>query len=423
MKSLLTTLVLIFVSNSFASIYKCSSPESIPTKTNESIKSELLISNMPPYITSNEVNVENLDPKAPFLIYYAIDTAEDFMQFSVKYEIAQLQKSCKKNSNVQFIAFLNSLFVSENSFLICKNKELKQEKFTKYPHLNHKLSVKRFLISGKSRIKQDNVSLIFKNNSSDSNLMLAFYNYPLAHPDFLFELIKFTTTHKNIFPNNKYSPFLNLKSHGSNKHILAGLHKCQKDAKVLSSQKIIQRLLSKAEYEFAISMDSSHKVEKNIDAFEKVISKLDLGLLHGIGSLEKDPKLGEDNLSIDPISTASGLGNGFSGLGVHEGLGASFSFGTDQDQLSKILNQLYKSGSNRSLGFLMLESCDSSRNPSIYHSNLTNIYGYYTSKMSLWYRNLNWWKMLEKANGRTVDLVNILQEETSRIPNIEVINK
>ncbi len=398
--------------------YNCTSPSSKPVITKESIKTELSLTTMIPFITSNEINRENLEFKKPFLIYYAIDSSEAFMQYSIRFEIAKLQQSCRINNNVQFVAFLNSLYVEKNSFIICKNQKISTLNFKNYPLLHQKLRLKRRYISS------DDNNLFAERILKFKVTHKSFEDYPLAHPDFLHELIHFTISDKRLFPNESYAAFLNLKSHGTKEYLLAGLHDCQKKAKVLSSQKIIRNILSKTELKLIDNLDSPDKVEKNITEYENIISKLDLGTSRGVGSFNTDPKLGEDRLGEDRLSiNERSSGNAFAGLGAYEGLGAEYAFGTNQVHLSAIFDELYKEGSNMSLGFLMLEACDTNRNPSLFHSNLTNIFGYYTAKKSLWYRNLNWWEILEDAKGLTVNMVNILQEETAKIPNIEIVEK
>lgn len=373
---------------------------------------------MIPFITSNEINRQNLEFKKPFLIYYAIDTSEAFMKYSIRFEIAKLQQSCRRNNNVQFIAFLNSLYVEKNSFIICKNQKISTLSFKNYPQLHKKLRSKRQYITS------DDKKVILGNQLKFKVTNKLFSEYPLAHPDFLYELIHFTISDKDLFPNERYAAFLNLKSHGSKEYLLAGLHECQKNAKILSSKKIIRNILSSTEHKLIDELDSPDKVEKNITEYENIISKLDLGSSRGIGSFNSDPKLGDERLGDERLSIKeSNSGNTFAGLGDNEGLGAEFAFGTNQIHLGAIFDELYKEGSSRSLGFLMLEACDTNRNPSLFHNNLTNIFGYYTARKSLWYRNLNWWEILEDSKGLTVNMVNILQDETAKIPNIGFVTK
>lgn len=415
------TAVLFLSMNCIASIYKCYSPSNDPKKVQNSIKTELSITHMPSYITSNELNVLNLDRKKPFLIYFAIDSYESFMQISVQYEISKLQQKCRENSNVEFVAFLNSLFVNERKFIVCKNRLPRKINLSDFPDLNQRLSRKLSYIANIGDGSKQKNPLLFK-TKSNKEIKRAFKNYPLAHPDFLHDLIQFATTDKELFPNEKHAAFIHLKSHGSREHVLAGLHSCQERAKVLNSSQLTQKLLTIDEQNTLQNLNSINKIEKNLQTYERIISKLDLGPTPGIGNFNNDPKLGEDRLGEDRLSDRNlKISSAIQSLGANEGLGSNLSFGTNQKNLGLILDKLFKSGSNRSLGFLILESCDSNRNPSIFHTNLANIFGYYSSKQSLWYRNLNWWKILEDSKGVTVNLVNILQDVTFKIPNIEMI--
>jgi hypothetical protein len=408
----------------WANLYTCDSPKSQPELAQDSSKNELIISTFPPMLNSNQVNRDNLEYKKPFLIYYAVDSTEAFMQISVKYEIAKLQRSCKSNKNVNFIAFINSLYVAENSFIYCKNKVLKQVNFEENELINRSLNQKRMLISKGEESNSKFGSLNYKVRYSKESTE-AFKAYPLAHPDFLFDLINFATSNQKLFPIDKFAPFLNLKSHGSEDYILSGMHSCQAKAKELSAKKIINTILSSKEIMTLESLNTPSKIEKNLKTYENIISKLDLGSSRGVGSFktkndsQETIRLGEQRLSITDFK----IGSAFGGLGVSQGLGSDYGFGTNQIQLGWVLDDLYPHGSNRSLGFMILESCESKRNPSLFYPYMDNILGYYTALKSLWYRNLNWWEILEKADGSTGQLFFILKEETAKIPNIEVVTK
>lgn len=429
MRNLPLLLALLFTSRAFGNIYSCNSPSGKPYKNDENIKTELSISTLFPFIKSHELNYYNLKDKKPFLIYYAIDSSEDFMQISVRYEIARLQTECKQNSNVNFVGLINSLYVKKNQILICKNKKFSYVNLRDYTSLNKKLiTIKKSISSGiKNGVEIVNLNLSTKYPEQTKK---AFSNFPLAHPNFLHELIYFVSNETKMFPASQFAPFIHLKSHGSRDYVLSGMYECQSKAKEISARKIIKRILSKHEYKMIRILDTFEKVATNIDVYEKIISKIDLGHNRGIGSFKPSEsnlgaeRLGSERLGAERLNiTGNSLGNAYNSLGVNEGLGAGTGFGTSQNHLDWVLQNLYKTGSNKSLGFLMLESCDTKRDPNIHHANLDNIYGYYTAKASLWYRNLNWWDILKRANGSTVKLVQILYDETPFIPNIEVVSK
>lgn len=409
--------ILTCIQNSWGNLYNCESTDGEPKVMLNSTKNELKLSHIPLITNSTELNRENLEFKSPYLIYYAIDSTEAFMQYSVRYEIAKLQESCKKNANVQFVAFLNSLYVEKNSFIICKDKKVNIINLSAYANINNNLNIKKNALSKgdhtKGYSKPFSYQVLY---SKETNK--AFAKYPLAHPDFLHDLINFVTTEDSFFPNDRFAPFLNLKSHGSEENILAGMHRCQSKAKEMSSLKILEKILTKQEQSFLKKLDTPAKVENELIVYGKLISKLDLGEARGIGSFkEKDSNLGEMRLGEMRLNITQG------GLGVNEGLGAKYSFGTSHVHLSWVLEDLFPSGSNRSLGILMLESCETNRIPTLFQPDRDNILSFYTAMQSLWYRNLNWWELLEKAKGSTGFLFGLLKEETSKIPNIEVVTK
>lgn len=403
----------------WANIYSCNSPSGKPFLDQKSIKSELRLSYSEPLFASSYVNRENLEFKTPFLIYYAIDSSEAFMQYSVRFEVAKLQQSCKKNPNVNFVVFLNSMYVNENSFLFCKDKKLSKINLREFPELNKSLIKKRKVISSGDHTEEETGPLKYlvmyfeETNKS-------FGQFPLAHPDFLYDLVNLVTTNKNFFPNENYAPFLNLKSHGSEDNVLAGMYECQKKAKELSAKKIVSQILNRDEIKFLERLNTPEKVESHIDEYERIISKLDLGIKPGLGEFKSESKLGNERLGNERLGNER-LSIMGSGLGVSEGLGGQMAFGTAQIHLGWVLDDLFTEGSNRSLGFLMLEACDTNRDQEFFHTYLTNIFGYYTAKKSLWYRNMNWWEILERSEGKTENLIKILKEETPKIPNIEVV--
>lgn len=413
MKYVALYLLLAIHSTSWGSVYYCSSPNSKPSVSRSS-KLELNVFTYNSDINPTELNATNLRNKSPYLIYYAVDSNEALMQYSVRFEVAKLQQACRKNSNVKFVAFLNSLYVENNSFILCKDKHVSVLSFKSFPKLNKRLIEKRKYISNVKQSDSEYGPLDYLVGSTKNKV--AFWNYPLAHPDFLHDLLKLTISEKSLFPINDFGPFISLKSHGSKTHVLAGMHKCQEKAKEQSSKKIIESVLSRNEITFLRNLESIDSVEKNIVSYEQILKKLDLGEISESGSsIGNKDLLGHHRLSS--IET-----NAYSSLGVDMGLGSEHAFGTDHANLGWIIRDIFESGSEKSIGFLMLESCETNRNPHLYHSYISNVYAYYTARKSLWYRNLNWWKILEKSEGLTVNMVNILQEETSKIPNIEVVN-
>lgn len=402
----------------WAGLYTCnessSDPEYIPADPNILLKYETTEPTFPSFHKNEEI----IKGRTPFLIYYAIDSSEAFMQYAVRFEIAKLQESCLHSKDVNFAAVINSLYIEKNQIIICKNQRLDYLNLDKYPQLNNQLKLKReFISNGEHAESNDlgpNTYLVRYFVHSNE----PFGRYPLAHPDFLYDLINFITTEEDLFPSKDFIPYLNLKSHGSENKVLAGMHKCQEKAKELSSNKVVESILTKEEITFLNKNVLGPDMGSNLEKYDRTISKLQLGSAQG--GMSKDNDLGEYRLGEYRLNfQQNGLGSVIQGLGVSQGLGLDFSFGTAHVHLNWVLSDLFDNETDRVLGFLMLESCDTNRDPVLFHSYLYNVLGFYSAKHSLWYRNLNWWTILEKAQNSSINLMNILKEETSKIPNIK----
>lgn len=417
----LTVIILSFLANlhgAQANLYNCDESSGKTVRAPFQEQQELIFIKTEPFIKDSQLNFQNIKNKTPFLIYYVIDSPEAFMQYSVRYELAKLQESCKKSPNVNFAGIINSLYVEKNQIMICKDKKVSYISLKQFSDINEKLIEKRKFISTGDHTDSELGPLTYLTlYGKESNK--PFGNYPLAHPDFLHDLIDLVIKEKSLFPTDTYVPFLNLKSHGSNRAVLAGMHDCQAKAKKLSADKIIEKVLSTEEIKFLKSKTTPEKVLEEISLYEKIISKLELGNERGVGSSKIGQQLGGHRLS----SSTNGLGQAIIGLGVNEGLGAEFSFGTANINLNWVFNDLFDANPDRSLGFLMLESCDTNRNADFFHSYLNNVIGFYSAKKSLWYRNLNWWDILERSEGSSEKLVEILKVETANIQNIGVVEK
>lgn len=409
------------MASSRASLYSCNSPESKPSPLRNQEKVELAFTNSLPVFKATDENVSNLEHKKPFLIYYAIDSSEAFMKYSVRYEVAKLLKSCKTNPNVNFVAMINSFFVQKNQFLICKDQKARYVKLSEYPQLNQQLKLKKkFIVTGDHTSGETGPLKYMTKYFKEANK--PFGKYILAHPDFVYDMIHLVSNNESLFPSHTYAPFINLKSHGSKFEVLAGMYECQDKAKKLSADQVISKILTQREIRYLKSMKTPEMVEENLEFYEAIISKIDLGSDKGVGAFKSEGRSSSTNLGHDRLGHDR-LGTAVSGLGVHQGLGSETAFGTINVALTWILDDLYPSGSKNSLGFLMLESCESNRYPYFFHEYLDNVFGYYSAKKSLWYRNLNWWEIMERANGSTEQMVKILREETPKIPNIDVIEK
>jgi hypothetical protein len=411
-KMLISVLSILFSLPTLAGLYECTSPDAKPVLKSEVTKYISLETSSPFFMPYYKEPTINPDGKVPFLIYYAIDTEEPFMQYSVKYELAELRLACEKSDKVNFAAIINSKFASWSTIQICKNKKFEEIDLREFPVLFKSLEAKRHYIWDGDHSKSDAGPMSFLVRFQKENNKV-FYEYPLAHPDFVHDLISFVMTEESLFPKNKYIPFLNLKSHGSKKHVLSGLHPCQVQAKTQSQKAIIDKVLTDMD-KFALDAQSYYQ---HIEVAKEALNKLSLGA--NVAAAAHDTHLGEYSLGEYSLGEYS-LGDVMAGLGANEGLGAEFSFGTYHTALSSVLYRLFNDQDNNFLGFAMLESCDTNRNVNFHHEHLEFVLGIYSAKHSLWYRNLNWWSLLEKADGSSLELIKLLENQTKKIPNIVV---
>lgn len=418
-KLFLVSILILQMIPAMAGLYSCNESSAEPTLVTSSSELNLSFSTTQPYLKSYHLDNERHKKKTPYLVYYVIDSSEAFMQYAVRFEVGKLQESCTQSNHVNFVAFINSLYLQKNEFIVCKNKQLKYINFERFPDLNDSLKAKKEFISSGDHAGSDDLGPLrylvrYFDHSNEP-----FGRYPLAHPDFLFDLVNLAMTDEQLFPSKEYIPYINLKSHGSEDQVLAGMHSCQEKAKELSAQNVVKNLLDKTEVEFLNNTELSTNFASKLNDYEIIINKLQLGSSYGDRSYSNslgEMMLGEMMLNFQK----QGLGNIVQGLGVSQGLGIEYSFGSAHVNLTWVLGDLFDNETDRVLGFLMLESCETNRDPVLFHSYLNNVLGFYSAKESLWYRNLNWWTILEKAENSSVNLLNILKEETSKIPNIKV---
>lgn len=409
-------LLAIVTTLSHASIYECRDAKANPEDTHASHKVVEIKKSKPRFFNNPNSPVEQELNLRPFLVFYAIDTAEPFMQYSIKYELAQLRHACEKNANVQFAAFLNSLYVGRNSFIVCKNKTYKEVELGHYRNFDARLKAKRkHLMEGDHT--SGNLGPMTFLVQYKKHLNEAFGEFPLAHPDFVNDLLNLLLTEKDLFPSEKNFPFLNLKSHGNEKMVLSGLQQCQTEAKRQSQLKAMNDLLSESERALLENADFYSELSK----LNPVLEKLALGTSKG---LTVDASLGNAVLGNAVLGNAvlgnAVLGNTISGLGSGQGLGSDWFFGLHHTGLSAILTNLFNDTNGRFLGFVMLESCDTNRSVAFHHAFMSNVLGVYSAKNSLWYRNLNWWALLEEANGSSEKLMELLKGHTGSIENLVI---
>jgi hypothetical protein len=418
MKLILTLAFILSSVPSFAGLYQCKSPDAEPTLLPENSKKISYVKKAP-YVVEYAKDERAHANKKPFLIYYAIDTEEPFMQISVKYELAELRKACERSEHVNYVAFLNSKVMNGGGdyvFTYCKNKtfaeyNIKQNK----PDLHEKLKIKRAALWEGDQ--GDTLQSPFEFTSRFSpEVTRAFYDYPFAHPDFVYEMINLAISEESLFPSSEFIPYLNLKSHGNNTSVLSGLQSCQKKSKIESQKEVLKKVLgSNAEF---LTGGLPYYFLKQ---YGEMADKIALGPKIG---KTKQPGMGDYSLGDYSLGDYSlgeySLGDAISGLGASEGLGAEFAFGLTHAGLSRVIHRLFNEKNERFVGFVMLESCDTNRKHEYHQANLPFVLGMYSAKSSLWYRNLNWWELLEDAKGSSIRLIEAVSFQTSTIDNIVV---
>lgn len=421
MKKTIVALTFMLLQSSYAGVFKCTAADAKPDMIEGQEKLIDVTIKNPSMVDYAFDPRNNVDTKTPFLMFYAIDSAEPFMEYTIKYEMAEMKRSCRNSKNVNFVAFLNSDYVNKNEFVICKNQKFQRINFSSYPALDELLKKKREFIRTGDHFTANKGMMRYlvryhKNNNE------AFGQFPLAHPDFLYDLQMLITTNAELFPSDKYHQFLNLKSHGNKKNVLSGLHPCQTMGKTASQMNLIEKLLSPEEIKLLEEASYDEKLEEVIP----VLNKLGLGNLVGFEKSETENPgkniLGKNNLGKFNLGKSNlgqyFLGEAAAGLGADSGLGAEFTFGLPHSALTTVLAQTTNADNRHMIGFVMLESCESNRNTAFHHQLLEGVLGIYSADHSLWYRNLNWWELMEKSEGVSSRLQKLVADEMMNVGNL-----
>lgn len=429
MKIIFLVILLIFSSISDASLYFCKEPSSEPERTVSDKKLNITLHHKASSWLLSPDNKNILrNNKIPFLVYYVIDSEEPFMKYATSYELSMLIKSCLDSELINFAAILNSLYVKENKFFVCKNKKPAWVKIDEIPALEKKLKLKRQeLLTGDNTVFN---SVFSYRVSFNKSVNIPFSKFPLAHPDFMYDILDAIFNDLRLFPDRKYIPVLHLKSHGSREIVLSGLYECQLNAKIRSQIETMRLLLHEEEINFLEEYDPFLIKRDKLATFEKIISKLGLGPLaqsnETHGQNVSDRNLGNINLgninlsSTFQVGLSSGLGGVLTSLGANDGLGSDNSFGLDHLTLNTVLDDLFYATSKRRLAFLMLESCDTNRDATFEFKYARNLFGYFSASHSLWYRNIDWWKILRDSKGELSNLIPLIDKESKKILNIQV---
>ena len=378
--------------------------------------------------------------KSPFLVYYAVDTLEPFMQASVDFEVKKLREVCSKNKLVNWIVFLNSHYVNaENetpSFLFCKNGKVESRDYPS--ELIESLNTKRYIIENAATIdiyeqlaymmhliRYPRYTELEDGTYVDIGYQFAKRN-PFAHPDYLFDLISYVR--QDIFPYSDYVPFLHLKSHGSKEFLLTGLTSYQEEDKTKCQDEIISRVDELKNY-------------KPIVPGQAGLGDINLFDFNSYGqSLGNRARLSLENGGLGnrgQLGASTGLG-GIAGLGGNAGLSSLNHFGMNHLKAPQLITNLTLNAEvENEIAFIMFESCETNIQKKVllndYTKTLANLRSYYTAQGSLWYRNLNWHELLlgaakAKLNNQSISQSGLWQElvlkQTLSIPNyIEKTNE
>jgi hypothetical protein len=331
------------------------------------------------------------------LIYYASDTPEPFMQWTVDEEILALRRSCNSNQpSVNWLAFTNSYYIGDGTpgsgkaFLMCKGGVASMVAMP--ASLVSSIEAKRAWLAGTSAA--DPLTLFEIRVPFPSDQGTDFSNYPLAHPDILRQILGFAG---QLFPPSTYTPFLHLKSHGSEQMVLTGLTQDQVNDKTQCQNTIIQQKGITAplvKYGTAglagVSTSQVAQAQPQSAGAQGQLGEVGLGEV-GLGEVG----LGEVGLGEVGLGEV-GLGIGTAGLGVH-GLNVSNHFGSPANYVAAAL---YNAGADTPgqakmyYGFLMLESCDSNVAAQNLYERIINDTGhidaFYSAQGTLWYHNLAW---------------------------------
>lgn len=297
----------------------------------------------------------------------------------------------------------------------------------------------------------------------DFSLRDAFVDYYFSHPDLFFivtELLK-----KTIFPKDKYLPFYHIKSHGSMNSLMTGLTNNQLTSKVQCQEKLMAAngLIMTERYaaikdghtglgflpknRFLVSPFTTKKYlqDNNIelDEYGTIICTANcdddvygdhggtLGDFGGRLSSERrrmggDLGDGGGRLGTDfgNLGATDALGSFEGALGKEDnGLGVLAAFGTPFLKMNQILTDMILNSPNSStIPFMMFESCESNvtGKKTIFDfqkMNLPQLKAFYSAKGSLWYRNLNWHYLLDRAKGHSGDLQKAVISATLGISN------
>ncbi len=341
--------------------------------------------------------------KRPYLFYYAIDTTEPLMLGAIDYEIKKLRQTCNSD-DIYFVAFTNGLY-KKGTFVYCgvqnyRYKHIKSEGRFHVAYLPRDLSEK--LSSFEELLLQEDNSEFSFPIPFAAGKGSEFAKYPLSHPDFFASL--FSEVKDHIFPAKRFTPFIHIKSHGSNELVMTAPTPSALNEKVSCQEKMMAQQGTTLD----ITAISSEGV--------------------GLGALTSDWE-DDYNGSFLGIEVMLGievylgievmLGAQF-GQGIEVMLGSSNHFGLSYQKIPQVITHIADYSEQSEVGFIMYESCESNLGTKKvlmnYQSGLPLLRAHYSAVGSLWYRNLDWHTILSQSNNAG-ELQEALLSATRGIPN------
>lgn len=354
--------------------------------------------------------------RAPALIYYAVDSAEPFMQLAIDYEIRQLRAACEAHATTNWIIILNSAVVAHRAFEVCRAGRF-EERVVDYSSIDLALS---YASDPDFQLELHPLALRFPPEASDAfkHFNRYYATYPLTNADVLFNLMATVAT--DVFPAAAYELFLQVKAHGS--PLLAAT---APDAEALTQKQVHQRhswqnlVAAGVTSETLVELTpGSAGVGREPPMARALLDRIGLG---AITALQDDAASNPERLPL-----VHGLGRYF--LGIDARSDRNY-FGISGETLAKVSRALSDELMlDAAFAFLFFETCDSriqaestlALNEALRFSS--RLAAYYSAAGSLWFRNLDWDVLFEDLSARptAAHLQDLLMVATARVPNFIV---
>lgn len=297
------------------------------------------------------------------LLYYAVDTAEPFMQKAVEHELSQLRSVCGQ-SVAEWMAFVNSRFPQ---FEWCRLGQIRTVSASFLPD-----GLLERIADPTSDYNQRSPYALA--HSKDLNPL--YQTYPMTHPEVFERVVRFAAEHYE----DRAGLVVHVKSHGSDVASITGLTAAQVEQKTIAQQRAM-RLAGPDGDLFLGDVGRGRKLEELTESLSN-----------------ENGALGSELADIE---------QGFTGLG------AASSFGTEKRHLLAMYEDFLH---EPAVHFLITESCHGGMS---LFDNRQHVNAFGTSG-SLWYRNLDWDVLLAESgiDGArfTTNLTQWLAEVPSFVP-------